>query len=215
MIFIMCADDLEKVFLKNELDSVILESQFVIVSTRIRKRTNSNENIVVATKALFPGVDYYGVDPKSKAAKDAYFNQLDASRPFLAALVKGSIKKHYNIFFICSDKEWKYQRYLKYLKKYIIQKFAYPVYEYVKYVNGCALYEYDEEYTLKICRKILKTVKRESYLASRRTEVGRQRLMKGYKKQSSKSLAEKVKKMGLYHKGMRRDEMLEVIESFL
>lgn len=215
MMFIMCADDLENVFLKNESDTVILESQFVIVSTRIKKRTNSNENIVVGTKSLFPGVDFYGVDPRSKDAKLAYYKQLDASRPFLAALVKGSIKKKYNIFFICSDKEWEFQRYLKYLKKYIIRTFAYPVYEYVKYVNGCALYDYDEEYTLKICKNILKAVKREAYLASRRTEIGRQRLMKNYKKKTSKSLTKQVKKIGLYHEGMRRDEMLDVIESFL
>lgn len=210
----MKADDLEKVFLRNEYDDVILEAQFVIVSTRIRKRTNSNENIVVATSYLFPGVDFYE-DSDMTTAKERYYHQLDASRPFLAQLIKGSILKHYNIFFICSDKEWDNQRYLQYLRDYIIETFAYPVYNYKKYVNGCALYRYDKDYTLKICNKILKKVEKVRYEAARRSDEGRERLMRGYKKKGRKELIRQVKKLGLYYPRMSKEEMLDTIESFL
>lgn len=215
LIFIINSSDFEKIFLNNEDDSFILDTQFVIVSTRIKKKSNSNENIVIATNILYPEYDFFCVEPKSELAKEGYYRQLGNAKPFLSALIKGSIKKGYNIFFICSDNEWKTFGYLKYLKDYIIDTFSYPVYSYKKYVNGCSLYEYNEKYTLNFCNSILKNIKKDRYENLRRSEKGKYKLMREYKKYSRRDLIKRVKKIGVYHDGMSRSDMLDIIESFL
>lgn len=215
MLFITHSSDFEKVFLNNEYDKIILETQFVIVSTRIRKRTNANQNIVVGTNALFPEMGYFCLERGSEEARMEYFKQLNANKPFLSSLVKGSIEKGFNIFFICSDNEWKESGHLQLLREYIMETFYYPVYNYKKYVNGCPLYQYDEKYTLKICNSILKIVKRRSEEAARRSEKGRYAIMKKMKKKDKSKLIKRVKKIGLYRKGMGKDEMIDIIESFL
>ena len=214
MILITNSNDFEKIFLRHEYDSTIIKTQFVIVSTRIKKKTNSNENIVVATRSLYPGIEFYDNEDDKDKAREAYYRQLDCSKPFLAAIVKGSIKKNYNIIFICSDNEWK-QGYLKFLKDYIIQEFEYPVYNYRKYVYGCSLYQYSDKRSLKICNRILKKVKEKSEEELAKTFNGRKRLIHQYKKMETKDLIKRIKNIGLYHKNMRRDEMLDILETFI
>lgn len=215
MIFITNSSDFEKVFLKHEYDKVILETQFVIVSTRIKKKSNSNKNIVIATNILYPELEFFECETKSDDAKREYYKQLDSNRVFLATVIKGSIKKNFNIIFICSTNEWKNFSYLKYLRDYIIDVFSYPVYNYKKYINGCALYSYDEAYTLKRCNRIISQAKAVSDMKDRSTEAGRERLMKKYKKYSTKKLIKEVKRIGIYYDGMSRENMLDSIECFL
>ena len=104
----------QNVFLKEEKDSDILKAQYVIVSTRIRKR-EEQDNIISAQSILYPNASVCSALTDDDL-RERYLNQLMGCKPFLATLIKGSIEEKYNIVFICTHKERKL-KYLQYLSE--------------------------------------------------------------------------------------------------
>ena len=134
MMFYMTSKVFRDEFLVNERDNDILDAQYVIASTRIRRRDKSIKNIIIANAILYPDPDVCS-SYSTEEFKEKYFDQLDKSKYFLATLIKGSIEEGYNIIFICSKNEGK-MKFLKYLSQFIYCEFDYPVYDYSTYANG-------------------------------------------------------------------------------
>lgn len=202
-------------FIPTENEEAILAMQYVIVSTRIRLRhRNKCKNCVIAN-ALYPDSSVFArLTPED--LKDAYFEQLEDNLPLLATLIQGAIKKEYNITFICSRKELKSAKYLKYLAEFILLKFEYPIYNYSGYINE----EYkdfviDEKKILKKCNKILKDAEEKNFRSNLKTANGREVNLKNYAKRSKSSLKKELKERNLYTPDMTKADMLEMIQLFM
>ena len=77
-------------FLVNETDKDILNAQYILVSTNIRKRTQA-KNIITGYRYFYPNNAVFMCTNEDQM-KDEYFNQLDASLPFIATLILGAIE---------------------------------------------------------------------------------------------------------------------------
>lgn len=209
----MTSKDFQNSFLTNERDKDILNSQYVICSLRIRKRKEL-DNIISAQSILFPGPDVCcALDDED--LRDRYMNQLRSAKAFLAALIKGSIEEGYNIVLMCSKNENK-MKFLKYLSEFAYIEFGYPIYNYKKFADGITpIIKYKKKEVLKICNKILSDVKEKEYQKNLRTEAGRKKIIKDYKKMKKSDLKKKLKKMDLYVKGMTKDDMLDMLDAFM
>jgi aspartyl/asparaginyl-tRNA synthetase len=145
-----------------------------------------------------------------------YFEQLESTcKPFLATLIKASIEEGYNIIFLCTKNEGK-MKYLRYLSEFIYLEFGYPMYEYKRFADGsCRLLKYNEKKILKKCNKLLENVKKRSYMKDIKTEAGRKRIMKEYKKMKKSELKKILKKRDIFVKGMTKEDMLDTLEAFM
>ena len=208
MMFYMNSKTFRDDFLKNETDKNILKAQYVLVSSRIRKREH-HDNIVVA-QILFPDSRVCSAVVEEDY-RERYFAQLDDNEAFIASLVLGSIDENYNIIFLCSKIEDKL-KYLKLLSEYIYLNFNYPVYEYGLYWSGASrLIKYNKKKIIKHCKSILKEVKKN-----------KEEEIKGYsdryrqtlQNMSKKELKKKCIKMDVYEDDMTKKEMIETIIDF-
>ena len=121
-------------YLVHERDSDILNTQYVIVSSRIRKRQNF-KNILWAYNALYPQTNVM-IKSTEEDKKEAYMNFLkENNMGFLASLVLLSIDKDFTIVLMCTKNEWKLSH-LQYIKEFIETEFKYPVYDYKKCILG-------------------------------------------------------------------------------
>ena len=153
MLYYMDSKVFFKVFLNNESDKDILDCQYVLISYRIRAG-NSRKN-VIAYNGLFPGTDVLCYSENEEEFREMYYKQIKILKSSLAILIKGSIEEKYNIIFMCSHKESK-MGYLDVLADYIYEKFGYPVYNYLDYVNcKCELVDFDKKKVLKKCNKYI------------------------------------------------------------
>ena len=203
----------QKNFLQNEKDSDILDAQYVIVSTRIRKR-EEQDNIISAQSILYPNATVCSA-LTDEDLRERYLNQLMGCKPFIATLIKGSIEEKYNIVFICSHKERKL-KYLEYLADFIYMEFGYPLYEYKLYSDGAIrLIKYKKDKVLKKCNKILDKAKNDHYMKEIKTKEGRKRVVKDFKKMKKSELISILDKKNLYVDGMSKGEMVEMLELFL
>ena len=213
MMFYMSSKTLQNVFLVNEKDKDILKAQYVLVSTRVRKR-GEYENIVSATNILFPSSSVCSAITLDDL-RDRYFKQLDESTAFIAALIKGSIEENYNIIFLCSKREMKL-KYLQFLSEYIYIKFGYPVYDYNNYALGISkILKYNKKEVMHLCNGILNDAKNKQMMKDLNSERGRQKILKDYKKKDKSELKKILKNHGLYSKGMSKSEMIDTIEVFM
>lgn len=214
MMFYMTSKVFQDDFLTNEDDQDILDAQYVLVSSRIRRRNADVENIISAYSMLFPAANVCAA-MTTREFKDAYYEQLSGTLPFIATLIKGSIDENYNIIFLCTKKEGKI-KFLEYLSNFIYIEFGYPVYEYKKYATGALpLRKYSKKDVMKKCDKILDEAKKENYKKQVQTSNGRKQIMKKYKKMSKDDLIKELKKRDLYLEGMDKSEMLDMLETFL
>ena len=153
MLYYMNSKDFSKVFLNNEDDKDILKCWYVLVSYRIRhggKRPN-----VMSYSGLFPNSNILVNSNNIDEFRNLYYSQLNEYKSSLGALVKLSLTKHENIIFMCSENEYRIG-YLKILADYIYDKFDYPVYNYVDYVNcKCELAKINKDKVMKKCKKVI------------------------------------------------------------
>lgn len=213
MMFWMDSKVFQNVFLVNEKDQDILKAQYVLVSTRIRKREH-RDNIVTASSLLFPDANVCTAITDSDF-RERYLNQCHSNRPFIATLIKGSIEEKYNIIFLCTKKENK-MKYLQYFSDYVFLEFGYPVYEYKLYANGALpLRSYNKEKVIKKCNKILKEAKDINYQKEILTDDGRKRIIKDFKNMKKSDLRKNLEKRNLYQEGMSKKDMIDMIETFL
>ena len=213
MLVWMTSKDFQNIFLKNEKDKDILNAQYVISSLRIRKR-KEHDNIISAQSILFPGANVCSA-LTDEDMRERYLNQLVSAKPFLAALIKGSIEEKYNIVFLCTKNEGK-MKYLKYLSEFVYLEFGYPIYEYKKFANGSAvILDYNEKKVLKICNTILKKAKDNQFKKDITTKEGRKRIAKDFKKMSKSELKKNLKSRNLYTKGMSKSDMIDTMRVFM
>lgn len=214
MILYMNSKVFEEEFLKYEKDNDILNSQYVIVSSRIKKTDSNYDNIIVANSSLSP---YISLGPAVCEDDwiDEYKDQLESRIAFLASLVVGSIEENFNIILLCSKKETKIN-YLKYICEYIYERLGYPCYNYSKLMSGkIEPIKFNKEKVLKRCKKVMKQVKEEKYRNDMMTEKGRNSIKKSFREMSKKELKAELKKRDLYKDGLDRNEMLDILDVFL
>ena len=131
MLFWMDTETFVLKFLQKEDDFDILESYYVLVSYKARVGEKSKEKsgtIENATALLYPDSDV--LYQSGKDYRSEYWSQLERKAlPFLAMLIDGSIRKGYNIVFLCTPRERK-EHYLEYLAQFVKRRFGYPMYNY-------------------------------------------------------------------------------------
>lgn len=213
MMFWMDSKDFQNVFLDNEDDQDILDAQYVLVSTRIRKKGNP-KNIISAQAMLFPNPNVCSA-LTDEDFHDRYMDQCSNCNPFISTLIKGSIEEKYNIIFLCTKKENK-MKYLSYLSDYVFLEFGYPIYNYKLYASGALpLRKYNKDKVLRKCNKILKESKNKHYQNEMRSTEGRKRIIKDFKSMKKSELKKILKKRNLYQDDMSKKDMIEMMELFM
>jgi hypothetical protein len=197
-----------KLFLRNEKDQDILNSQYVLDSLKIRSG-GTFKNVISATNTLFPSPEVLMFDIKDSSFKEYYYEQLEDNKAFLATIILGSLKEKFNIIFLCSKKEGKL-KYHELISDYIYNNFGYPMYDYKDYVlNKYELLDYDPKEVEKLCKKCLKETEKSSYLNKIRDDYEEE--IKDLKKKP-KVMKKILKDHGYYWKGMSKDDMIEMLE---
>lgn len=205
-------------YLENEEDWCILDSYYILVSWRIRVHKNQQIGTIDdARNILMPDSATLFQDTK-KDYKQQYLHQLqtsDSANAYLAHLIKGSIKKNYNIIFLCSKSEGngiEGGSYLDYLAYYIMSTFKYPVYNYKKFVKKkTSLISYDEEETLRICKEIGKREKQKRKERERSSNQGLIEYRSRLETKSKKSLQKKLEKYNIYVTDETKSEMIDLL----
>lgn len=214
MMFWMNSKTFQDDFLSNERDKDILNAQYVLVSTRIRKGDGKYKNIIAASTTLYPNNSAL-MKLTEDDIRTEYFDQLDENRGLLATLILGSIEKKYNIIFLCTKNESKL-KYLKYLSEYVFMEFDYPIYDYKKYsYNKIGIIEIDKDEVIQKCKKILKQIKKERNEELESTKMGRMKLANEFKSLSKKEMKKELMKRDLYIDNMSKKEMVEMFELFI
>ena len=207
MLYYMSSTTFFKLFLRNESDQDILKTQYVLGSLKIRSG-GKFKNVITAPNILFPNPDVLVENVKGSGFENAYYSQLESNIAFLATIVLGSLKENFNVVFICSKKESRI-KYFELLANFIYTKFKYPLYNYKDYVlNKYELIKYDPKKVLKLCKKYLKKAEKDSYVEK---ITGGDIDVKDFKKKP-KVMKRILKDNGYYWKGMKKEDMLEMIE---
>lgn len=216
MLYFMNSKVFRDVFIPLEKRKDILDAQYVLISTKIKVRSRDKcKNVIIAKTNLYPNIKCLNNIDDVDDYKEAYFEQMEENKGLLASLIVGSIKKGYNIIFMCTPNESKLG-FFEMLREYIFYTFDYMLYDYKMCADGThKTYEYNEKKVLKRCKKILNEVSEENYKEKRKTSRGREELMSGYRKMNKKQLKKKLKEIELYRKGMSKSEMLDMIDAFL
>ena len=210
-IYYMNGKTFQKTFL-NENPSAILKTQFVLVSSRIRK-TGKHEN-VISCNQLLPDkrimADYRNdLDPEFFMKE--YRKQLDKNKVLLAIIIKGVLEENFTVVFLCTELEWKL-KYMQELAKYVEEIFQYTMYDYKKYKEGKqSIIPYDSDYVLHRCDKIIEKSRKEQRRKDMKTYTGRQNIVNSMSKDE---MIDQLKTMHLYAKGMTKKEMREMLELF-
>lgn len=212
MIFWMDSKTFQDVFLNNEDDDDILDTQYVIISSRIKTRKAPN-NIISAYSTLYPDSGVcMSVD--QEVFEDRYFNQLDENVVLIASIIKYALDDNKNIVFICSKSEKKLH-FMDTLEYYIHIKFNFPIYKYKDYANGLLKeVKFDKKAVLDKCNKILKKAEKKKINKLKSTEKGRKALRKEYEEKSKKELKKILKKKGINPDNLTKEEMLDMIDTF-
>ena len=220
MLFYIDSKTFLNLYLENEEDWRILDSYYIIVSMRVRVHPgNRIGTIDNATNLLMPSKESLFQDTR-KDYKEQYLHQLKTTaNDYLARLVKESIKKNYNILFICSKSEMGKKSiqgngygYLHYLATYIMETFRYPVYDYKKFAKKkTPLIEYDPEESLALCEKVLKEEKKKRRHRQETTTQGLREYRSRLEGMSRKKLAKKLEKRNIFVTDESKKEMIELL----
>ena len=210
-IYYMNGKTFQKTFL-NENPSAILKTQFILVSSRIRK--NGKHENVMSCNQLLPDkrimADYRNELDPDYFIKE-YRKQLDRHKLLLAIIIKGVIEENFTIVFLCSELEWKL-KYMKELVSFVEEQFQYPIYDYKKYKEGKqSIVPFDSDYVVRTCNKIIEHERKEQRRKDMKTPAGRQNIVDNMAKDE---MIDELKKMHLYVKGMTKKEMREMLELF-
>lgn len=208
----MTTKTFSNIFEKKESAKKILSSQYVLVSSRIKK--NGDNTNVVSVHKLFPKAeilaDYRSDLDPGYFAKE-YRKQLVENNLVLAVLVQSAIAMNSPIMFLCTPKEYKLG-YFKLLSKYVDEVFQYPMLNYKKYkTQTCDVPSYDPDETLKICDKIISQARKDNVKKLSKTVEGRRKLLN---KMSKDEMIQMLKGMNLYCKGLSKSEMENLLEEF-
>lgn len=180
----------------------ILGTQYVLVSTTISK--SGRYSNVISQDRLMPTaalLTAYANGGSKSTFKEDYYDHLNNHIHLLATMIAATLDEKYDIIIVCSNKEWKRFGYLKVLKSFIEDKFKYPVYNLGKILNAIEKNEEIVNYAFKekdVRAKIAKYRKTDA--KNKNTKLNR------------KDMEKKLKKIGLYQKGMSKIDMENIID---
>lgn len=194
-------------YLEIEDDKDILRTQYILVTTKIRKR--NEKNIIVGYRFFYPRNSVFEYTDEGDM-KEEYFNQLDDQIPLLSTLILGSIEEKYTIVFLCTKKESKLN-YLSWLAEYVETVFRYPMIDYHHYINWGDVMTYDEKQVAKTCKTVLKKSSKINLEKNKRSERGRKTLERQVDSYDKKRLKKELKKRGLYSDKLTKSEMKELL----
>jgi hypothetical protein len=194
--------------------SKVMRTQFVVVSSTIRKTGKYKKQVINANNILFPTqsmiIDYDDYK-HNKNYQDEYFEMLHENKAFLATLIKYVIEENYTVVFLCGKRESKYY-YLQLIKKFMQDEFDFYMYDYKKFKEGKEKIHTNSSYTLSMCNKILKKAAKEKKERALSTEKGRKEL---FHQMSKKEMKKELKERLLYYEGMSRAEMEDTLDAFM
>jgi hypothetical protein len=204
-----------KTFIKKyikENPNIVMRTQFVIVSSSIRKEGKYERQVINANSLLYPSM--HSLCDTSDFKNDSkyhnnYFNKLNEANAFLATLIKYSIEENQTIVFLCSYSERKYY-YLKLLSIYINNIFNYPLIDYKKYKEDkkYKILKYDAVKVLDYCDKTLKKAQKDN----KEKMMNNPKTCESYlKKLSKKDLKKELKILGFDSYDMNKSEMIDFI----
>ena len=194
-------------YLEIEDDKDILKTQYILVSTKIKKR--NEKNIISGYTFFYPRNSVFEYTDEADM-KEEYFNQLDTQIPLLATLILGSIEERYTIVFLCTKSESKLD-YLSWLAEYVETVFKYPMINYHHYINWGDVMSYDEKQVAKTCKTVLKKSSKINLEKNKRTKRGRKTLERQVDSYDKKRLKKELKKRGLYSDTLTKTEMKELL----
>lgn len=194
----------------------VLRTQFVIISSRLRKSGGKYEKqIINANNLLYPHdrlIMDYDDYKHNQNYKEEYVNQINEHKAFFATLIKYVIEENSTIVFLCAKCEKKYN-YLKLIQEYLDNKFQFHMYDYKKYKEGKEKpVSIDRSSILIKVDKILKKAKKKEKEKMLSTESGRKKL---FSNMSKKELKKELKKRGLYISNMDKEEMIDMLDTFI
>lgn len=194
---------------------LVLETQYVVASSLIRKAGRYEKQVINAANILYPPslmiIDYEDYkDPEYEARYSDHLREV--AKPFMATLVQYCLDSSANVVILCAKKEWQY-RYLQILKEFILEEFGFHIYDYKKVKKGKEkIVEDDDAAVAAICRKVLKKAKKNRIALQKMSERGRDQYVNELDKSE---MIKKLKKKNLYVKGMSKSEMMETLKIFL
>lgn len=214
MIYYMTSKVFQDYFLNNESDDSILEAQYVIVSSRIRRKSSYKKNIIISNAILYPSNLVYQ-ETSDEMMRYRYYDQLEDALPFIATLIKGALEEDFQIVFLWTKKEKKLFPYLDYLRDFVYDVFKFPIYEYKEYVLGCPIIEFNEKKVIKKCKKALKEQSKKIYLKNLQTPSGREKIKSDICSMPMKKLIKEVKRIGMYTDELSREDMEEILMLYM
>lgn len=199
----------------NEDPKKVLDTQFVLISSTIRKNGKYGKQIINANNNLYPSMELimdYDDYKHNENYREEYFLQLESNKPLFATLIKYVIEEGYTIVFLCGKREKKYN-YLKMIQEFIKEEFHFHIYDYKKYKEGKEkIIKYEPSEVLHICDKILKKAEKAKKKKMMSTEKGRKEIISSMTK---KELKKELKSRDLYIDGMSRYEMEDMLNTFM
>ena len=207
-----------KFFLKEYIDEdpkKVLRTQFVIVSSTIRKGPKYSKSIINANAMLFPRDELimdYDDYKHNENYKAEYMDMLKEHKAFFATLIKYVLDSNYTIVFLCGHNEKKYY-YLNLIQEFLDEEFGFHMYDYKKYKKGKEkVVKINYALVNAICNKILKKSKKKAKAkAFNGDDVSKHRYIDSL---STKQIKKELKKRLLYTEDMSRKEMIEMLELF-
>ena len=213
-IYIMNGKTFKKTFLK-ENPKKILDAQYVLVSSRIRRNGSSERrNIINMSKQLMPSdciLADWRMDSDEYYFQDQYSKQVKGNLALLAIIVKGVIEEKYTVVFLCSKNEWKL-KYLQFIANAIENYFGYPVYNYKKLKEGkIKSKSYNKDFVISQCDKYIAKERKKRRKKLMSTKRGRKTLVNDMSKDE---MIRELKRLGLYTSDMTKKEMKDLLDYF-
>lgn len=218
VILSMSSKTLDRIYMANEKKSIVLNSSYVIISTKIRiKNSKAYPNIKCFNNALYPTNEVAERSLDNDIYRDNYIKQLSQPQCLLtiANLVKFAYDSDYPMIILASPTEYNKCLYIKILGKFIEAKFGYPVINYKK--NPDVLHTM-EDYKSKDCyekvKKIIKKCRKKVHEEHLKTSDGQAIIRHMASNASKKKLKKILDKRGLYKDGLSKEEMVDRYKTF-
>jgi len=133
MIYWMTSKTFRDEFLNNEKCKDILETQYVLISSRIGY-SGKEENIISAKSFLFPSPHTCSAATNDEF-ENRYEEQLKNNIAFFAMIIQNALIENNDIVLLCTKCENK-MKFMNIIVDFIYHKFGYFIYNYKKYSKG-------------------------------------------------------------------------------
>lgn len=200
----------------NQDPKTILRTQYIIVSSKIRKTGKYEKQVIIANNILYPNesliMDYNNYKDNEEYYYE-YYKQLDECKPFLSHIILSDIRSNCDTVFLCAESELKFN-YLKIISDYVSEEFRYKIYNYKKIKNRKikTIPPEDYLYAKEYCKKIVKASDEKRRRELSKTPKGRYKLITEF---TNKKLKEKLEVFGEYEKGMSRKKMIKKLNQIV